>query len=69
MPVSAIQTIGKAQVVFVRTPEGFEKCLVTLGRSDDRISEVLTGVRAGETIAVTNTFMLKAEFLKALAED
>jgi membrane fusion protein, heavy metal efflux system len=69
VPTSAVQTIGKAQVVFVRTPDAFEKRVVTLGRSDDRISEILTGVRAGETIAVTNTFMLKAEFLKGLAED
>jgi cobalt-zinc-cadmium efflux system membrane fusion protein len=42
---------------------------VTIGRSDDRISEVLAGVRAGETIAVTNTFALKAELLKGMAED
>jgi cobalt-zinc-cadmium efflux system membrane fusion protein len=69
VPASAIQTMGKTQVVFVRTPGAFEKRSVTLGQGDDRISEVLTGVRAGETIAVTNTFMLKAEFLKGLAED
>jgi len=69
VPVSAIQTIGKGQVVFVRTTEGFEKRSVTLGQGDDRISEVLVGVRAGEIIAVTNTFALKAEFLKSLAED
>jgi membrane fusion protein, heavy metal efflux system len=69
VPASAIQTVGKGQVVFVRTPEGFEKRSVTLGHGDDRISEVLAGVHAGETIAVTNTFALKAEFLKGLAED
>jgi len=69
VPASAVQTIGKGPVVFVRTPEGFEKRAVTLGQGDDRISEVLSGVRAGETIAVTNTFALKAEFLKALVED
>ena len=69
VPASAVQTIGKGQFVFVRTTEGFEKRSVTLGQGDDRISEVLTGVRAGEIIAVTNTFALKAEFLKSLAED
>jgi cobalt-zinc-cadmium efflux system membrane fusion protein len=69
VPASAIQTVGKDKVVFVRTAEGFEKRGVTLGQGDDRISEVLAGVRAGETIAVTNTFALKAEFLKSLAED
>src|SRR5580704_14949447 len=69
VPASAVQTIGKSQVVFVRTREGFEKRPVVLGESDGRLSEVRSGVRAGETIAVTNTFVLKAEFLKGLAED
>jgi cobalt-zinc-cadmium efflux system membrane fusion protein len=69
VPASAVQTIGKGRVVFVRTADGFEKRAVTLGESDDRISEIVSGVRPGETIAVTNTFALKAEFLKALAED
>ena len=69
VPASAIQTVDKSQVVFVRTTEGFEKRPIMLGQGDDRISEVLAGVHAGETIAVTNTFALKAEFLKSLAED
>jgi len=69
VPASAIQTIDKMRVVFVRTPEGFEKRRVTLGASDDRLFEVLSGVREGETVAVSNTFALKAEFLKSLAED
>jgi membrane fusion protein, heavy metal efflux system len=69
VPASAIQTVGKGPVVFVRTTEGFEKRSITLGQGDGRISEVLAGVHAGETIAVTNTFALKAEFLKSLAED
>jgi cobalt-zinc-cadmium efflux system membrane fusion protein len=69
VPASAIQTVGKGPVVFVRTTEGFEKRPITLGQSDGRISEILAGVRAGETVAVTNTFALKAEFLKSLAED
>ncbi len=69
VPVSAVQTIGKTLVVFVRTQEGFERRPVTLGEGDDRLFEVLSGVRKGETIAVGNTFVLKAELLKSLAED
>jgi membrane fusion protein, heavy metal efflux system len=69
VPTSAVQTIGRAKVVFVRTGGGFEKRDVMLGQSDDRISEIIAGVRAEETVAVTNTFALKAEFLKSLAED
>ncbi len=69
VPASAIQTVGKDHVVFVRTAEGFEKRSVTLGKGDDRISEILAGAHAGEMIAVTNTFALKAEFLKNSAEE
>jgi cobalt-zinc-cadmium efflux system membrane fusion protein len=65
VPASAVQTIGKARVAFVRTPEGFEKRTVTLGDSDDRLFEVRSGVREGEIVAVSNTFALKAELLKS----
>jgi membrane fusion protein, heavy metal efflux system len=69
VPASAVQTIGKTRVVFVRTQGGFERRPVTLGEGDDRLFEVLSGVREGETIAVSNTFLLKAELLKSVAED
>jgi cobalt-zinc-cadmium efflux system membrane fusion protein len=69
MPASAVQTIGKTRVVFVRTQDGFERRPVALGEGDDRLFEVLSGVREGETIAVSNTFVLKAELLKSVAED
>jgi membrane fusion protein, heavy metal efflux system len=69
VPMSAIQTIGDETVVFVRTGEGFEKRHVVLGRSDERIAEVVAGLQAGETIAMTNTFALKAELMKALVQD
>jgi membrane fusion protein, heavy metal efflux system len=69
VPASALQTIGKTRVVFVRTQDGFERRPVTLGNGDDRLFEVLSGIREGETVAVGNTFVLKAELLKSLAED
>lgn len=68
-PTSALQTIDGAPVVFVRTPEGFEKRKVVIGRRDARAIEVLSGLDASEIIAVRNTFKLKAELGKALAED
>jgi cobalt-zinc-cadmium efflux system membrane fusion protein len=69
VPASAIQNIGAATVVFVHMQEGFQKRQVVLGQSDDRLVEVVSGLHPGEVIAVTNTFLLKAELLKALAED
>ena len=69
VPAGALQTMGGGQVVFVQTAGGFEKRPVTVGQSDDRVVEITSGLRAGETIAVKNSFLLKAELMKALAED
>src|SRR3984893_3704953 len=69
VPTGAIQNMGAGTVTFVRTPEGFRRRQVTLGQGDDRIVEVVSGLHPGEVIAVSNTFLLKAELLKALAED
>lgn len=69
VPVAAIQTIGAEQVVFVRTSEGFARRRLMPGRSDNHIVEVVSGLRPGEVIAVSNTFVLKAELLKSQAED
>ena len=67
VPTSALQTIDKDQVVFVRTPEGFKKREVALGRSDSQATEIVRGLDPGEEIAITNTFTLKAELGKSEA--
>ena len=69
IPTNAVQNIGTAPVVFVQLPDGFQRRQVVLGQSDERRVEVLSGLRPGDAIAITNTFLLKAELLKALAED
>jgi len=69
IPASAVQTIDNEKLVFVRTPEGFERRQVGLGRNDDWFVEVVTGLRSGEVIAGSNTFPLKAQLMKAMAED
>ncbi len=68
VPRTALQTIEGKQVVFVRTAEGFEKREVSIGKSDDDALEIVGGLAAGETIAVSNTFLLKADLGKAEAE-
>lgn len=55
--------------MFVRNAEGFEKRPVVVGRGDDRLAEIVTGLQEGEVVAATNTFVLKAEFLKSAVED
>jgi membrane fusion protein, heavy metal efflux system len=68
VPRAALQTIAGEQVVFVRTEDGFEKREVVVGRTDDRNAEIVFGIDPGETIAVTNTFVLKAELGKNEAD-
>jgi cobalt-zinc-cadmium efflux system membrane fusion protein len=69
VPATAVQTVDKRKVVFVRTSDGFEKREVVLGRRDDGMVEVTSGLAAGETIAGSNTFPLKAELSKPGDED
>lgn len=64
----AIQEIGGQPVVFVKVDEGFEKRVVELGLSDETQSQIVTGLRAGEEYAVSQTFLLKADLGKAQAE-
>lgn len=69
VPKGALQTIAGHPAVFVRTPEGFRKQAVTLGRSDDRVVEVTAGVDPGDAVAVANSFALKAELGRSQLED
>ena len=68
VPKAALQTINGERVVFVRTERGFEARQVATGREDDQAVEIVSGLFAGERIAVGNTFVLKAELGKAQAE-
>ena len=69
IPAASIQTMDGRKAVFVRTADGFEKRDVNLGERDGGLVEVLSGLSAGETIATTNTFPLKAELSKPADED
>jgi cobalt-zinc-cadmium efflux system membrane fusion protein len=69
VPIGAVQTMDGGPVAFVRTAEGFQKRQVVLGQSDDQGAQVVSGLRLGETIAVSNTFLLKAEMLKGAGEE
>ncbi|MBR0936434.1 efflux RND transporter periplasmic adaptor subunit [Bradyrhizobium jicamae] len=68
VPKKALQTIKGAPTVFVRDADGFEARSVRTGREDDDDIEILAGLAGGETIALDNTFTLKAELEKDDAE-
>lgn len=61
IPRVAIQSIHNDPTVFVKIPGGFEKRIVETGDGDDAFVEIVKGLKVGETIAVVNSFLLKAE--------
>lgn len=68
VPKSALQSVNGAPTLFVRDGQGFVARKVQLGHEDDEQREIVAGVSAGEIIAVSNTFTLKAELGKSEAE-
>lgn len=68
VPHDALHTIGGSPALFVRTADGVEARPVKTGREDGEWIEILSGVAQGEVVAVTRTFLLKAELGKAEAE-
>jgi cobalt-zinc-cadmium efflux system membrane fusion protein len=68
VPKTALQFYKGDAVVFVRTADGFEARKVSIGRQDARLTEVTSGLAAGEHIASANTFILKADLGKAEAD-
>jgi cobalt-zinc-cadmium efflux system membrane fusion protein len=71
VPSGAVQEIGGKPLVFVKTASGsFERRDVALGQEADGWVEVRSGVKEGEPVATTGSFLLKSELLKGtLAEE
>ena len=67
VPRDAVQELEGEKVVFVRTPDGFEKTEVALGREGADGFEAIFGLDAGTEIAIVNAFSLKAELGKGEA--
>jgi cobalt-zinc-cadmium efflux system membrane fusion protein len=65
----AVQTVNEESVVFVQDADGFKPRPVRLGRSDGETTEVLDGLKSGETYATANSFVLKAELGKGEVEE
>ena len=68
VPATAIQSLEGKSVVFVAEKEEVAPREVTLGHRGETVVEVLTGLKVGERVAATNTFLLKAELGKSEAE-
>jgi len=65
----ALQTIENKPVVFKAVQGGFAVTPVKVGRTDGKNVEVLGGLKDGDKVAASNTFVLKADLGKASAAD
>ena len=65
VPSGAIEEIEARPLVFVKTASGsFERRDVALGQEAEGWVEVRSGVKEGEEVATTGSFLLKSELLK-----
>jgi cobalt-zinc-cadmium efflux system membrane fusion protein len=65
VPRVAVQQASGASLVFVKVAEDtFEARRVTVGRVEGALVEVTKGVKPGEPVATTGSFLLKTEILK-----
>ena len=69
VPAAALQRLGDKWCVFVPQAAGvFEARTVGRGRDLGGEAEILSGLKAGETIVAEGAFLLKAEAEKARGE-
>ncbi len=60
-----IQRLQNSNVVFIRVGDTYEARPIELGRSDGEWVEVVRGLHGGEEYVVGNSFLMKADALKA----
>lgn len=63
VPQGALQEMEGQPHVFVQTGKGFVARALRLGRQDRHHAEVLEGVKAGERVVVSNSYLLKSQWL------
>lgn len=61
----ALQTLDEQTVIFIQEDDRYTARELSLGRTDGRFTEVHSGLRAGERYVSGNSYLLKAELLKA----
>lgn len=64
VPVTAFQSVGGEEVVFVEDEDGFVARPVKVGRRGNAFAEILEGLSPDEQTAIKGTFFLKSEAAK-----
>ncbi|MBU1100563.1 MAG: efflux RND transporter periplasmic adaptor subunit [Bacteroidetes bacterium] len=62
--LNAIQNFEGQKVVFVKEGEGFEPRPVTIGKTNTKYAEILTGLNKGDSYIAQGAFVIKSELLK-----
>lgn len=65
---AAIQTLGNQPGVFLHSGNKYEFTPLSLGRSDDRYTEVIAGLTPGQRYVNDNSYLIKADIEKSEAE-
>jgi cobalt-zinc-cadmium efflux system membrane fusion protein len=69
VPSEAVQTVDGQTSVFLPVEDGFRLQAVKIGRANDKTTEILKGLKAGDKVATGETFALKSELEKGAGED
>lgn len=64
----ALQTMGDATVVFLQDGDAYQAMPVGIGRRNDQLVEILSGIDAGQRYVAKGSFVLKADVGKSGAE-
>jgi cobalt-zinc-cadmium efflux system membrane fusion protein len=62
---TALQTLREQEVVFVRVGDAYEARPVRIGARDARQVQVLSGLQAGDTVVVEQSYLVKADIEKS----
>lgn len=69
LPEEAVQSLENRDVAFVRTATGFVVRPVVVSTRSGGQALIVSGLKAGETVATRNAFLLKAEIVKGGDEE
>ncbi|MBT8382464.1 MAG: efflux RND transporter periplasmic adaptor subunit, partial [Ignavibacteria bacterium] len=62
--LNGIQNFEGQRVVFVKDGEGFRPQPVTIGKTNTKYAEILSGLNNGQSYIAEGAFVIKAELLK-----
>jgi cobalt-zinc-cadmium efflux system membrane fusion protein len=68
VPHSAIQMVEDQPSIFIQDEDGFQLAIVRLGQKDGTHTEILSGLKPGDSYVASGGFLLKSEMLKSELE-